>query len=113
MRDPVLRIIVYQKSRIRQICSNKKIKKTLNFNEILGTDKEGLKNHLESLFYGDITWENYIDKMWEVDHIIELKNIQTFEDLIRLCHYTNLQPLLTEDHKIKTKEQNSKHDPTF
>ena len=107
--NPVLIIIEHQKRRIRRICRYKKIKKTLNFNEILGTDKEGFKNHLESLFYGGITWENYSNKqMWEVDHIIGLKNIQTFEDLIRLCHYTNTQPLLIEDHKNKSKDDLNK-----
>ena len=101
--NPVLRIIDHQKSRIRLICKNKGLKKTINFNKIFGIDRDGFRIYMESKFYSGITWENYSNKMWEVDHIIELKNIQTFEDLIRLCHYTNLQPLLCEDHKVKTK----------
>jgi hypothetical protein len=110
--DPVLKIIDHQKNRIRTICREKGLKKTINFDKIFGIDRDGFRIHMESKFYSGITWENYSDKMWEVDHIIELKNIQTFEDLIRLCHYTNLQPLLREDHKVKTKN-NLKKTPTL
>ena len=42
-----------------------------------------------------MNWENY-DKYpngWDVDHIIPLSSAKTEEDLIRLLHYTNLQPL--------------------
>jgi hypothetical protein len=101
--NTVLRIIGHQKTRIRRICKEKGLKKTITFDKIFGIDQDGFRIHMESLFYGGITWENYSNKMWEVDHIIELRNIQTFEDLIRLCHYTNTQPLLIEDHKNKSK----------
>ena len=30
---------------------------------------------------------------WEIDHIIPLATATTEEDIIRLNHYTNLQPL--------------------
>jgi len=108
MRDPVLRIIEYQKRRIRSICKKKGLKKTINFDKIFGIDRDGFRIYMESKFYGGITWENYSNKIWQVDHIIGLKNIQTFEDLIRLCHYTNTQPLLIEDHKNKTKDDLNK-----
>ena len=108
MVNPVLRIIDNQKKRIRMICKEKGLKKTINFDKIFGIDQDGFRIHMESKFYGGITWENYINKIWQVDHIIGLKNIQTFEDLIRLCHYTNTQPLLIEDHKNKSKDDLNK-----
>jgi|688.fasta_scaffold196934_5 hypothetical protein len=110
MRDPVLRIIEYQKRRIRSICKKKGLKKTINFDKIFGIDRDGFRIYMESKFYGGITWENYSKKQkkWEVDHVIALKNIQTFEDLIRLCHYTNIQPLLIEDHKNKSRGELNK-----
>jgi len=30
---------------------------------------------------------------WEIDHIMPLDSAKTEEDIIRLNHYTNLQPL--------------------
>ena len=107
-KNTVLRIMDHQKNRIRVICREKGLKKTITFKEIFGIDQDGFRIHMESKFYSGITWENYSNKMWEVDHIIGLKNIQTFEDLIRLCHYTNTQPLLIEDHKNKTKDDLNK-----
>jgi hypothetical protein len=60
---------------------------------------------MENLFYGGITWENYNDNFWEVDHIIPIANADSFDKLVELCHYTNLQPLLILDHKNKTKDK--------
>lgn len=65
-----------------------------------------LKTYLESLFYGNMTWDNY-GKIWEIDHREQLATAQTKEELIRLCHYTNLQPLLVEHHILKTSKENS------
>ena len=88
------------------LCSNKGFEKTMNFDLIFGIDRDGFKTYLENLFYGGITWENYPDKIWEVDHITPLSTVETFEDVIKLCHYSNLQPLLIEDHKKKTNTVN-------
>lgn len=104
--DVVLRIIQTQKTRVRIVCNQKKLKKISTFNEIFGIDKNGFKTYLENLFYGGITWENYPDKIWEVDHITPLSTVETFEDVVKLCHYSNLQPLLIEDHKKKTNQVN-------
>jgi len=100
---PILRIIQNQKRRVRMLCTNKGFKKTVNFDLIFGIDRDGFKTYLENLFYGEITWENYPDKIWEVDHIVPLSSVETFDDVIKLCHYSNLQPLLIEDHKKKTR----------
>jgi len=78
---------------------NKKISKTI---EILGCSIEQFKLHLESQFESWMNWDNYgnpkdgifeLNKTWDIDHIIPLKTAKTVEDIIRLNHYTNLQPL--------------------
>ena len=38
---------------------------------------------------------------WEIDHIIPLKTAKTKNDIIRLNHYTNLQPLWMEENRRK------------
>jgi hypothetical protein len=49
-----------------------------------------------------MSWENYgnwngsakeINISWDIDHIIPLATAISLEDVIRLNHYTNLQPL--------------------
>ena len=34
-----------------------------------------------------------LNKTWDIDHIIPISTAITEEDIIRLNHYTNLQPL--------------------
>jgi len=108
-QKPILRIISSQKRRVRLICQKKGFKKVLNFDVIFGINRDGFKTYLEGMFYGGITWENYPDKVWEVDHIIPLYSVETFDDLVRLSHYSNLQPLLIDDHKSKTKVKSLVH----
>jgi hypothetical protein len=64
-----------------------------------------LKAHIEGLFYGPMTWENY-GAVWEIDHIEPLQMAKTKKQLMKLCVYTNLQPLLVEDHLLKTSKEN-------
>ena len=68
--------------------------------DILGADYMVVKNHLESLFYGDMSWENY-GTLWQVDHIYPLIMAEDEDHLIGLCHYLNLQPLFTYDNLEK------------
>ena len=67
--------------------------------DILGCSYEEAFSHLERLFAGGMTWDNR-DK-WHIDHIIPLSSAKTEEELIKLCHYTNLQPLWAEDNLKK------------
>lgn len=46
----------------------------------------------------------YDSVIMDIDHIIPLISASTEEEMVKLNHYTNLQPLSKEDHKIKTKE---------
>ena len=39
-----------------------------------------------------MSWENY-GVVWDIDHIIPLSTALTEEDVLKLNHYTNLQPL--------------------
>lgn len=73
--------------------------KSLKTEEILGCSFQELKSHLESKFGSWMTWENrglyngFPNCGWDLDHIIPMSSAQTKEDIIRLNHYTNLQPL--------------------
>jgi hypothetical protein len=66
--------------------------------EILGCSWEHLKQYIESKFQDGMTWENHGFHGWHVDHIIPLGNANTLEELEKLAHYTNLQPLWAIDN---------------
>jgi hypothetical protein len=61
-------------------------------NEIIGCDWNTLKEHIEKQFDDNMSWDNY-GSYWDIDHIIPLSLAKTEEDIIKLNHYTNLQPL--------------------
>lgn len=75
-----------------------KSKKTI---EILGCSFEEFKLHLESQFDEWMNWENQ-GTYWHMDHIIPISSAQTEEDVWRLNHYTNFQPLYWEDNLKKS-----------
>lgn len=53
----------------------------------------------------------YDSKSMDIDHIVPLQTANTEEEVIKLNHHSNLQPLSKEDHKIKTgQDLNLYHD---
>lgn len=75
--------------------------------EILGCSFEYFKNYFEAQFKDGMSWENR--SKWEIDHIIPLASAKTEDDVIRLNHYTNLQPLWAIDNKRKSDKMPPKH----
>lgn len=75
-----------------------KSKKTI---EILGCSFEEFKIHLESKFDDKMNWQNQ-GTYWHMDHIIPISSAETEEDVYRLNHYTNFQPLYWEDNLKKS-----------
>jgi len=70
--------------------------------EILGCDWETFVEHIENQFQEGMTWDNHGRYGWHYDHIIPIASAKTEEDLIRLNHYTNFQPLWAEDNLRKS-----------
>lgn len=87
--------------RVRQFLKVKKITKNNKTFEIVGCTPEFLKEHLEKQFKDGMTWENYGLFGWHIDHIIPLSSAKTEEEIYKLCHYTNLQPLWAEENLKK------------
>ncbi len=67
--------------------------------EILGCDWETAHQHIENKFTDGMSWDNYPE--WHIDHIIPLSSATTKLELLKLCHYTNLQPLWEFDNLSK------------
>ena len=74
-------------------------KNTISYN-ILGEEWVVVKDYFESLFQEGMTWDNM--GKWHIDHIIPLSGTETEEEVMRLCHYRNLQPLWAEDNWEKS-----------
>ena len=76
-----------------------KISKT---NEILGCSYEFFKNYIESKFEDWMCWDNRglyngeLNYGWDIDHIIPISSGETEEYILKLNHYTNLQPLCSK-----------------
>lgn len=68
--------------------------------EILGCDFSFFIEHITSQFKEGMTLENYGE--WHLDHIIPISSAQTEEDIVKLCHYSNYQPLWAEDNFKKS-----------
>lgn len=70
----------------------------------LGCSIAELKLYLESKFQAGMTWENHGRKGWHIDHVIPLSkfNLSNREDLLKACHYSNLQPMWAIDNIRKS-----------
>jgi hypothetical protein len=66
---------------------------------MLGCSWEQLRDHIENQFVSGMTWED--KHLWHIDHIVPLSSAKTVEELEKLCHYTNLQPLWASDNMSK------------
>lgn len=70
--------------------------------DILGCSYEFFKQYLESKFKPWMSWDNYgkyngqFNFGWDIDHIIPISSAKTEEEVIKLNHYTNLQPLCSK-----------------
>jgi hypothetical protein len=73
-------------------------KKSKTFN-ILGCSFDEFKAHLEKQFTEGMNWEN--QGQWHMDHIYPVSLAKNEEELIKLNHYTNFQPLWAIDNLKK------------
>ena len=93
IEDPISKIRKNVRTRIFLYFRIKKITKKNKTFSIVGCTPQELKEHIEKQFKEGMTWDNWGLMGWHIDHIIPLASAKTEEDLLNLCHYTNLQPL--------------------
>jgi len=98
--DPIYSLLCGMRSRLcnyLKMCDVTKRNKTF---DIVGCSPQFLKEHLETQFTDGMTWDNRCE--WHIDHIIPLSSAKTEDELYKLCHYENLQPLWAEDNLKKS-----------
>lgn len=92
--EPLLKLKMLYRSKINKLLGSKR-EGTF---ELIGCSPLQLKEHIEKQFLVGMTWENHGLYGWHIDHIIPISSANTDEDLKKLCHYTNLQPLWALDN---------------
>ena len=97
--NPRLTVVDSVRRLIQRAFQKRYINKNTRTAEIVGCTWDELAAHIESKFTEGMTWENR--SLWHVDHIIPLKIAATAEDIIRLNHWSNLQPLWIPDNLSK------------
>jgi hypothetical protein len=75
-----------------------------NTMDIVGCSPQELKTKIESQFEDWMCWDNYGygKGKWVIDHKIPLSSAIDIEELYKLCHYSNLQPLCWEQNMRKS-----------
>jgi hypothetical protein len=87
------------KSLIYSSIKNGGFAKKSRSNEILGTSYNEFKLFIENKFLEGMTWDNHGD--WHLDHITPISWAKTEDEIYKLNHYSNFQPLWKEDNLSK------------
>lgn len=102
--DALFTITGRMRCRINDALRKRGFPKTGKTEELLGCSYETLLHHLESQFRDGMSWGNR--NHWHIDHITPLASARTEEELTKLFHYTNLQPLWARDNLKKGAKAN-------
>jgi hypothetical protein len=99
--DPFYRAICNLRKRTSNYLKQIGVKKDSPMFKMIGCTPEEFRKYLENRFLEGMNWDNYGLYVWHIDHIIPISSAKTLEDIKRLCHYTNFQPLWAEDNLKK------------
>ena len=97
--DPIYKFRINTRSSILKIFKDNGYTKSKKTEEILCISILEFVNYIESKFEDWMTWENRglyngeLNYGWDIDHIIPLSSVNSEEEIIKLNHYSNLQPL--------------------
>jgi len=97
--DPLFKMSHNLRDRTYKAFKSKGYSKNTKTQEMLGVDWEVCKQHIEKQFTEGMNWDNQGE--WQIDHIIPLASAKNKDELMKLCHYRNLQPLWAEDNLSK------------
>jgi hypothetical protein len=84
------------RTRTRMFLNSREMTKNWSTQEMLGCSWLEFRNHIESKFLEGMTWQNR--KLWHLDHITPLSSANTPEEVYKLGHYLNIQPLWGPDN---------------
>lgn len=97
--DPMYAMTCRLRGRIANALNLKGFPKSGKTEKLVGCSYKDFMAHIESLFTEGMSWENY--NQWHLDHITPLASASNKEELEKLFHYTNQQPLWAGDNMSK------------
>lgn len=101
-KDELFRLTHNIRNLIKNSIKRKNYNKKSKSVDILGCSLTDFKMYLENKFEPYMSWENYgkyngeLNYGWDIDHIIPVSSATTEEEIIKLNHYTNLQPMCSK-----------------
>ena len=103
--DPGFKMLRNLRDRHYRAVKNAFAEKKFRTTTLLGCTSKELKEHIEKQFTLEMNWENH-GLIWQIDHIYPLALVDwnNEDDIKKVCHYTNLQPLLILDNIRKGKK---------
>lgn len=99
-KDPLFRFKTQARKMLCNAFTRRNFKKNTKTEKMLGCSLAFFAEYIQSKFKEGMTLENYGE--WQLDHIIPLATANTIEDVVRLNHYTNFQPLWAKENREKS-----------
>lgn len=100
--DPLFRLQANLRARIHQALKSRKPPSSRTMKST-GCTIQFLKGWLESRWQPGMSWENYGNHGWHVDHVIPCNafDLSKPEEALQCFHYSNLQPLWAKENLKK------------
>ena len=94
------------RSKIHKMLKNK----NTTYTSVLGCDLEFFKSWIQFRFDSEMAWDNF-GTLWQIDHIlpISLFNLKNTNEIKTCFHWTNLQPLYSDQNRLKSNKLELHH----
>jgi len=99
---PKYKLINAVRSRLSEYLKQRGYDKDKNTFKVIGCTPDELRQHIEKQFTEGMSWGNYGHETWHIDHIIPISSGKNKDEIYRLSHYSNLQPLWAEENYEKS-----------
>ena len=100
--DPLFKFSCDVRTLIGGSFRRRNCKKPIKTEQILGCSIKEFQEYIISKCPEGITLDNFNMHEYHIDHVIPLSTANSEEEVIKLCHYTNLQPLWCKDNLMKS-----------
>lgn len=110
IQDPLYKLSALMRSRMKVAFRRKSIRRSAKTAEILGADTETIRAWIERQFTDGMTWDN-AGTYWHIDHMMPLCMAKTDAEMIQLCHYTNLRPMVANDNLKRPRDGSDLYSP--